>query len=178
MRIENTQIFVLNEFNDSVRQLVHMLKYRGKTLPGRLWGRALGRGLFCHLADADNWIVVPVALHRARQRERGYNQSAVIAHALAKEMGTALCDRLLKRVRHTPSQTALDRQARQENVAAAFQVCTPEKIKGRSVVLVDDVITTGATCLACVEALMEAGAKRVVVAAVARPEYGDDAIDP
>lgn len=172
--IDEVQIFVLKEFNDSVRQLIHLLKYRGKTLPGRLLGCALGRALSHHITDTHDWVVVPVALHRARQRERGYNQSAVIAKALAKEMGIEVYDKALKRIRYTPSQTHLDRQARYENVASVFKVCHPQKIVGRSVILVDDVITTGATGLACVRALIKAGAECVVIGAVSRPQLGDD----
>ena len=173
-KVDNIDVYFLQSFNDGVRQLIHMLKYQGKTLPGRLLGEALGRGLGEVLNERDDWLVVPVPLHSARKRERGYNQSAIIARAIGEFSGFQVCEEGLKRVRHTPSQTRLDRQARYLNMESAFGVRREEKINGRWVVLVDDVVTTGATVSACVNALIGSGAKRVVVATVARPKLGED----
>lgn len=173
-KINGVDVYFLQSFNDCVRQLIHMLKYQGKTLPGRLLGEVLGEGLCEVLSESGDWLVMPVPLHSARKRERGYNQSAIIARAVGKVLGFKVCEDGLKRLRHTPSQTRLDRQARFLNMDAAFGVRNANKIDGRWVILVDDVVTTGATVCACVNALVDAGAKRVVVATVARPKLGED----
>ncbi|MBT3604622.1 MAG: ComF family protein [Candidatus Latescibacteria bacterium] len=174
LRLEGVAVYVLKEFNDEIRQLIHLLKYRGKVLPGRLLGRALGHCLSRRLEINKDWIVLPIPLHTARTRERGYNQSTIIARALAKELGLNVLEKTLKRDRYTPSQTRLNRENRYQNVAGAFRVKDAKDIVGRQIVLVDDVVTTGATSRACWEALCMAGAQRVVVAAVARPDFGDD----
>jgi ComF family protein len=111
--------------------------------------------------------LVPVPLHSLRLRERGFNQSAWLAEAFAKE-ASADCTDILRRVRDTGTQTALSREERQRNVKDAFRlrrgtVLHPEQ----SYVLVDDVITTGATLNACAATLIDAGAKRVAVLTLA-----------
>jgi ComF family protein len=174
--VDGVDVYFLQVFNEYIRQLIHMLKYQGKTMPGRLLGEALGRRLVAQLGQTDNWIVVPVPLHQARKRERGYNQSAIIARAIGQVSGFQVCENGLKRLRHTPSQTRLDRQARYLNMDSAFGVQNQEKIEGRLVILIDDVVTTGATVCACAHALVGAGAKKVVVAAVARPKLEDDVL--
>jgi competence protein ComFC len=172
-QIDGIDVYFLQAFNDPLRKLIHMLKYQGKTLPGRLLGQALGNGLVGELGMAD-WLVVPVPLYSARKRERGYNQSAIIARAMGQVTGFQVCETGLKRVRHTPSQTRLDRKARYLNMDSAFAVRDASVICGRLVILIDDVVTTGATISACVKVLIEAGVKQVVVATVARPELGED----
>jgi ComF family protein len=122
-------------------------------------------------------LVVPVPLHPARLAERGYNQAALLGAAAASELGAPLAATALRRTRHTPQQARLDRARRLENVARAFQVRDPGRVRGRRVVLVDDVTTTGATLAACAEALRAAGAASVQALVVARVEQGaeDDA---
>jgi len=172
--IDGIDVYFLQAFNDCIQQLIHMLKYQSKTLPGRLLGEALGSGLVGQLDGEEDWLVIPVPLHSARKRARGYNQSAIIARAIGHVTGFQVCEVGLKRLRHTPSQTRLDRKARYLNVDSAFEVQNHKVIQGRLVVLIDDVVTTGATVCACVNALVGAGAKRVVVATVARPKLGED----
>ncbi len=172
--IDGIDVYFLQAFNDPIRQLIHMLKYQGKTLPGRLLGEALGKGLVGVLGAEVDWLVVPVPLFSARKRARGYNQSAIIARAMGQVTGFQVCETGLKRVRHTPSQTHLDRKARYLNMNSAFVVRDSNAIRGRLVILTDDVVTTGATISACVHVLVDAGAKHVVVATVARPELGED----
>lgn len=115
-------------------------------------------------------VVVPVPLHPARLVERGYNQAALLARALARWIDTPLAPLALRRSLRTSRQTDLAREARAANVANAFVVHPPSLIYGRSVVLVDDVETTGATLDACRRALEAAGARLVVSAVVARAE--------
>jgi ComF family protein len=113
-------------------------------------------------------MVVPVPLHPLRARARGFNQAALLAGALARQAGLLRVAHVLSCVRLVPEQKRLDRLARERNLREAFQVPRPDRVGGRSVLLVDDVMTTGATARACSAALVEAGAARVEVWTVAR----------
>jgi ComF family protein len=112
-------------------------------------------------------VVVPVPLHPLRLRKRTFNQSALIGAILARKLELPF-SQALKRTRLTPSQTELSHAARWRNVADAFEVGLPGEVRGRAVLLVDDVITTGATAAECARALLAAGAARVYAASVAR----------
>lgn len=142
---------------------VRLLKYRHQTgLAQALVAAAPSPGV---LWAVD--VVAPVPLHPGRLRRRGYNQSAWLARAVARRAGLATED-LLARTRATTTQVGLNREARARNVKGAFRAERPERVAGRTVLLVDDVITTGATAAACARALKAAGAERVHVWAVAR----------
>ena len=166
------QVVILYQFNDCVRSLIHALKYRGKTLPGQIFGKALGQRV-ADFVESDT-VVVPVPLHSAKKRARGYNQSEVIARAMGRTSGLQVMANALKRVRSTPTQTRLGVLERQYNVESAFRVRKPASIAGRHVFLIDDVITTGATLNACVLALRSAGVQSVSVGAVASPPMDED----
>ena len=113
-------------------------------------------------------VVIPVPLNVHRLAERGYNQSALLARALAKRLDRR-CDELsLKRVRDTEHQTRLSGEERRRNLRGAFKVVRPDMVRGRTVLLVDDVSTTGSTLDCCQDALEKAGAARVWRAALAR----------
>jgi len=113
--------------------------------------------------------VVPVPLHRSRLWSRRYNQAAELARALAQRTGKAFRPFALERVRRTPSQGEMPSAiARRRNVAGAFRVRDTAKVAGRTVLLIDDVLTTGATADACARALKRAGASKVLVLALAR----------
>ncbi len=113
-------------------------------------------------------VVIPVPLFKKRQQQRGYNQSELLARAFCKQTGLALDDTSLVRVRNTGSQTKLGRQARAENMSGAFCVTDPAAVKGKTVLLLDDVATTGSTLEACAVSLRRAGAKRVLAYTFAR----------
>lgn len=113
-------------------------------------------------------IVVPVPLHKKRFAERGFNQAAAIGSSLARYAGIPFADRLLERVRDTPHQATLDRAGRLENVAEAFQLKDPVRIQGVSVLLVDDVLTTGSTLQECARALHAGGAGKISAFTLAR----------
>ena len=118
-------------------------------------------------ADADG-IIVPVPLHPSRYRARRFNQSQLLAQALSRETGLLLESRTLKRVRPTPSQGGLKRSGRFKNMRGAFQASGKQQLQGKTVYLIDDVLTTGATASACAAALKAGGAKTVYVVAFAR----------
>jgi ComF family protein len=113
-------------------------------------------------------VVIPVPLHRARLRWRGFNQAALLGVALARRLHCALDVATLTRVRPTPPQTARDRANRARNVRDAFAVRRPSRVAGRRVLLVDDVMTTGATADECARVLRAAGARRIDVLTLAR----------
>ena len=119
------------------------------------------------LADGYD-VVVPVPLHRARLRWRGFNQAALLGAALARRNGGRLDVATLARVRPTPPQTARGHAARARNVRNAFKVRRPLRVAGRRVLLVDDVMTTGATANECARVLRAAGARRIDVLTLAR----------
>lgn len=112
-------------------------------------------------------VVIPVALFRQRQRQRGYNQAELVASALAEFLAVPLAAEGLVRTRETRSQVGLDASQRADNVRGAFRA-SPAWVEGRAVLLVDDLFTTGATLAACAEALRGAGAVQVFAATVAR----------
>lgn len=147
-----------------VDRLLPRLKFHGDLATGRLCARLMAER-FAELPPPD--ALVPVPLHGKRLRERGYNQAREIAAPLAQQMGVPLRDRLLQRIRHTRPQSKLDADARQANLCDAFAVRDTGPLPAH-VVLVDDVMTTGATLHAAAWALREAGVRRVDAWVVAR----------
>jgi len=113
-------------------------------------------------------VLVPVPLHSRRQRERGYNQSLLIARAFGEKWDVEVLPRALRRTHFTQPQAKLRAAERAKNVSQVFAPDRAEKVAGRTVLLVDDVITTGATVSACAQALLRAGAARVIAVALAR----------
>jgi ComF family protein len=154
-------------FDGVMRQLVHDLKFRDRHDARRLFGRWLTEAGAELLADAD--VVIPVPLSRVRLATRRFNQSAILAREVARLAQLPFEPLALQRIKRTPRQVGLSRQQRRENVAGAFGVAAPgnDMLAGAKIVLVDDVITTGATARACARVLKRAGAARVDVLALA-----------
>jgi len=164
-------------FTGPLRNAIHTFKYSGDTTLAKplaaLVAEALDRKAAA-LPEGDAPVLVPVPLHRRRQRQRGFNQSELLARELSRLTGWTV-DNELVRVRETRSQVGLDPEQRKVNVADAFSVAA-EKVP-TSVVLVDDVCTTGATLSECAAAVRAHGAKRVyalVVAKAVGPAPGAD----
>ena len=155
-------------YDDVARQMVHGLKYRDRLDLAAWMGRWMRRAGDELLTEAG--VIVPVPLHRRRLWWRRYNQSALLAQAIAAAAGKPLAQGALIRVRPTLQQVGLSADQRDRNVRGAFQVPVAEKIAvaGRRVVLVDDVYTTGATVKAATRALLRAGAAAVDVLVFAR----------
>lgn len=155
-------------YSGVMRDLVHLMKYGDRMDLIRSLAAWMNRAGAELLADAD--ILVPVPLHWGRLWRRRFNQSSALAHEISKLSRVRVADDLLVRLRATAPQFGLPRRRRAENVQGAFAV--PEtlriEVKGRKAVLVDDVLTTGATVDACTKALLRAGASRVVILVLAR----------
>ena len=117
-------------------------------------------------------LILPVPLHRTRQRNRGYNQSELLARQLSKLLKVPVGGRDCVRVRDTKPQTGLRGAERRKNVRGAFAVPRPERVRGAAVLLIDDVLTTGATLDACASALRKAGAESVRALTLARARAG------
>jgi ComF family protein len=153
-------------FEGPVRACIHALKYEGQR-PYAETLAAIAQPAFAALPRPD--ALVPVPLSRQRQRGRGFNQSALIARHLAGD-DVPVAPGWLARTRDTPPQVGQDRAARQANVADAFACPDPAAVRGRHLLLLDDVATTGATLDACARALRGAGAASVRAIVVARAE--------
>jgi ComF family protein len=155
-------------FSGVVRDALHQLKYSGERRLAEPLGEAIARR-WRH-AGAGGDLLVPVPVHRGRAAQRGYDQAVLLARASGRALGLPVVE-ALERWQATTAQFQLDRRARAANVAGAFRVRSPsalDLLRGRWVVLVDDVMTTGATLSACASALHEGGALAVSAVTMAR----------
>ena len=159
-------------YDDASKALVLRFKHAdrvGAATPFARWMARAGADL---LAEAD--VIIPVPLHRWRLLQRRYNQAALLANALGRLSGVPSQPDALRRVRHTTSQGHLGRKERKRNVRGAFQVARPGAVAGRRVLLIDDVLTSGATLEECVRVLRADGAAAVDVLTLARVVLGHD----
>ncbi|MDH3246236.1 MAG: ComF family protein [Saprospiraceae bacterium] len=153
-----------------VQQMIHRIKYQRQWDIARRLGLRYGSLLHSSPIYHQVDFVVPVPLHLHKLRKRGYNQSSAFAQGLAKAMGVDWSDQLLRRVRNTATQTHKTRLERLENVAGAFELKKSKLLEGRNVLLVDDVLTTGATLEACIEEVQKANPRSVSFATIALAE--------
>ena len=155
-------------YDDVARTLVHALKYQDRTDLAPAMGRWMARAGRELLGEAD--ALVPVPLHWRRGWSRRYNQSGALARAIEQQSGVKLVSEALRRVRPTQQQIGLSKAERASNVQGAFKVAADRKadIAGRRVILIDDVLTSGATAGACAQALLRAKAAQVDVLVFAR----------
>jgi ComF family protein len=157
-------------YDAGLRELIHLLKYEQVEPAAGVLGKMLARAIQKLGPIADSILVVPVPLYRSKRRERGFNQAELIARAALKgeSVGCELRADVLERTRPTVSQIGLTRSQRIENIRGAFRVPHLNRVAGRTVLLVDDVLTTGTTASECARILRKAGAEKVWVATVAR----------
>ena len=157
-------------YDGVLRELIHLFKYNRTRTAGPLLGRMLASAL-SGASLRDSLLLVPVPLWKGRRTARGFNQAEAIARAFLsfRPSGSIQLDTSsLIRTRDTASQIGLTRRQRRANVRGAFAVADAEKLRGRSVLLVDDVMTTGTTVNECARVLLRSGAREVFVATVAR----------
>lgn len=160
------------EKGGAVQALVHTLKYGHGADIGLLLGKELGRKLLDRSLPGDIRGIIPVPLHRVKERERGYNQSVYLARGIGRVIGSPVLAHEVRRVRYTDSQTSLKVDQRRDNVAGAFRTARSgcRTLKGGGVILVDDVITTGSTVRACAGVLRSAGVEALYVCSVGLAE--------
>lgn len=163
-----SKVRALGTFSTPLIEMIHLLKYERKTLIGNRLGILLGN-LF--LSDPELLLtdmILPVPLHRTRIRERGYNQSTLLAKMVSSISGKDLCLDAVVRTKATKSQSKLDHEERLINLEDAFRVVLPEIIKNKTVVVVDDVLTTGTTLDEITKTLLNSGAQSVYGLILAR----------
>jgi ComF family protein len=155
-------------FEGVAREMVHRLKYNRDMRAVDWMGRQLAERLKQMEWFSAVDVLQPVPLHWTRRIARRFNQSELLAHIIGRRCSKRMCTGVLRRVRNTASQSVLQKPDREENVKGAFRVTREKKVKGRTILLVDDVMTTCATAAECARVLRKAGARRVYVAAFAR----------
>ena len=161
-RIQRTRSAVA--YDDLSRSIALRLKYGRKVA----LARTMARYMAPLIPEAEEAILVPVPLHRTRLWQRGFNQAALVASELAKATGCRSDPHLIRRVKRTPALKGMSLNQRRTLVAGAFKVNPSAELAGRTVVLIDDVLTTGSTANACAKALQKAGAGRVELVSWAR----------
>jgi ComF family protein len=154
-------------YDGALRELVAEFKYRGLRPLAKPLGNYLAQAMQ-RLEAGSLDLVLPVPLHRTREWHRGFNQAGMLAARVGRLCGLRVAGRDCVRVRDTRPQTGLRRAERRKNVKGAFAVPHPERVRGLRILLVDDVMTTGATADSCARALKEAGAKGVWALTLAR----------
>ncbi|MBN2812805.1 MAG: ComF family protein [Bacteroidales bacterium] len=164
--LANATSFIYFSKNSEYKNLLHAIKYKGQYHAaiemGRLFGLELRDTPF---ATAD--LIHPVPLHKRKLKQRGYNQSEYFAQGLSAALNIPVHSSLVKRIAETPTQTRKARYERWENVKNAFTITNAEPLANKHVLLVDDVITTGATIEACAEALLSVSGLTLSVASLA-----------
>jgi len=158
------------EKDSPLQNIIHAVKYQKKFLLAVELGRMLGVSLKEKKTDWKIDLILPVPLHSLKKAERGFNQSFYIAKGMSKVTGFPVSQSILKRNRYTESQTKKNMIERAENMAEAFSIRNQEKIKGKNILLVDDVLTTGATIRECGNVLKASGAANIYAASIALAE--------
>lgn len=165
--VESTAAFLYFHKGGRVQELMHKLKYSGKQQIGYYLGKLYGN----ELANSKNFsgidLIVPVPMHPAKQRKRGYNQSEVIAKGIAESLNKPINIKGLAKVEKTQTQTRKARFVRWENVETVFAVRDSSKFENKHILIVDDVLTTGATIESCCQKLLEIKGVKISVVTLA-----------
>lgn len=166
IRLEDAHAYLKFEQSGMVQHLLHALKYKGKKSVGRTLGRWLAEQIGSNLSEKPD-ILVPVPLHPTRQSQRGFNQAELIADGISEVWGIPVMPTILRRTRYSKTQTKKGRINRWLDSKGLYEIHKRKNVNGLRVMLVDDVVTTGATIASAVDALWEGGAAAVSVACIA-----------
>lgn len=155
-RIKLKHAFALLNFTKGgiVQQALHKLKYHGRKDIGVRFGEVLAESMVTSKLGQEYDLIISLPLHKLRQHKRGYNQSTCFAEGLSKGLGIPFAEHIVKRNVATSTQTSKTRIKRWENVETVFKLADPKAVQNKNVLLVDDVITTGATIEACAQVLL------------------------
>lgn len=158
--------FLYNKGN-AVQILIHNFKYRGRIDTGMFLGEQLGQAFLRSGNTEEIDLIIPVPLHSKKKKKRGFNQSDILARGISKVLEIEVNNSRLLRRSHSSTQTRKSKYQRWENVENIFSLKDPETIRNKHILLVDDVITTGATIEACAQELLQVEGVRISVGAVA-----------
>ena len=158
--------FLYNKGN-ALQQLIHAFKYRGHQEIGIFLGEELGKEISATPGAENIHLIIPVPLHPRKKKKRGFNQSEIIADGIAKRLNAEVNSTILKRKAYSSTQTRKTKYERWQNVENIFELKNPQLIKNRHIILIDDVITTGATLEACAQCLLHVEGVEVSVGALA-----------
>lgn len=159
-------VYTYGDYDGVLRELIHLFKFSGIKPLARPLGQLLRRSV---PRDIQVDVIIPMPLHWKRKWERGFNQSELLADELSRHLGAPV-SLALQRHKHTPAQAGLTLHERRRNVASAFSVRHQQQLENKHVLLIDDVLTTGATIAAASAALKKAGARRVSGLTLARAD--------
>ena len=161
--IERASALFYYEAHSKTANIIYELKYKNHPEIGEVMGRMMGKELL--LSGFFDGIdgIIPVPLAKKRQRQRGYNQSVEIARGVGEVTGLPILNQVVRRTNFKSSQTHLGRWERNENVETVFELIDGDAIRGKHLLIIDDVITTGATMIACAQQLVKAGDVKVSV---------------
>ncbi len=167
VELHSAASFMFFSKKGKVQKLMHVLKYKGRKEVGVYLGRLFGKDLKESPLFNTVEVIVPVPLHPKKLRKRGFNQSVMIARGIGEALGVTVSADNLVRTVYTSSQTKKSRYDRWQNVKGVFRVNNPEQFEHKHILVVDDVLTTGATMEACVHPLLDITGARVSVATLA-----------
>lgn len=157
-----------NYRDDGVETLVRHIKNQPNNRLAGIIARLFSERILNRPSDSDSWILIPIPISRKRFRDRGFNQSEILAQSLSRQFGFALLTKILVKTIHTKKQgTSASQSDRLINVANSFKVTDPAAIQGKNIILVDDVTTTGSTLVEARNTLLHAGARRVIAWTIA-----------
>ena len=155
-------------FNEPMRSIIHEYKYNGKPYISKTLGLWMREILKTDPKFKDFHFLLAVPLAKKKLAQRGFNQSELLADIMAKEKNFEVIKNAIIRIKNTLSQTTLNKKERKNNIAGAFSVLKPELIKGKNIILIDDVATTGSTLQELAKTLKKAGAKKIAAFTLAR----------
>lgn len=150
-----------------VQNMLHKLKYKKRKEIGQIFGEIAGQKFIASPLFLKPDLIIPVPIHPSKKKRRGYNQSSIFGHVLGKSLGVECRDDIIIKIKHSESQTGKSRTQRIDNVEEVFQLLKPDVVKMRHILIVDDVVTTGATIEACCLKLIDAQVGMISVVTIA-----------